>query len=96
MVKKNFTRKNLSNKIYRDLGFSKNFSLKFVDNFFETLITELIISNKVKISSFGTFKIMNKSERIGRNPKTKVEAKISSRKVVKFKPSQIIKAKLNR
>ena len=96
MTKKNFTRKNLSNKIYQDLGFSKNFSLKFVDNFFETLITELIISSKVKISSFGTFKIMNKSERIGRNPKTKVQAKISSRKVVKFKPSQIVKAKLNR
>jgi len=96
MINKNFTRKNLSNKIYRDLGFSKNFSLKFVDNFFETLITELIISSKVKISSFGTFKIMNKSERIGRNPKTKVEAIISSRKVAKFKPSQIVKAKLNR
>ena len=96
MINKNFTRKNLSNKIYHDLGFSKSFSLKFVDNFFESLITELIKSNKVKISSFGTFKIMNKSERIGRNPKTKVEAKISSRKVVKFKPSQIVKAKLNR
>ena len=96
MINKNITRKNLSNKIYRDLGLSKNFSLKFVDNFFETLITELIISSKVKISSFGTFKIMNKSERIGRNPKTKVEAIISSRKVVKFKPSQIVKAKLNR
>ena len=96
MIKKNFTRKNLSNKIYHDLGFSENFSFKFVDNFFEALITELIKSNKVKISSFGTFKIMNKSERIGRNPKTKVEAKISSRKVVKFKPSQIVKTKLNR
>ena len=95
MIKKNFTRKNLSNKIYHDIGFSKNFSLKFVDNFFKTLIVELIKSNKVKISSFGTFKIMNKSERIGRNPKTKAEAKISSRKVVKFKPSQIVKAKLN-
>ena len=96
MINKNITRKNLSNKIYRDLGFSKNFSLKFVDNFFETLITELIISSKVKISSFGTFKIMNKSERIGRNPKTKVEAKITSRKVVKFKPSLFIKKRLNK
>ena len=52
-------------------------------------------SNKVKISSFGTFKVMNKKERIGRNPKTKIEAKISSRKVVKFKPSLVIKKKLN-
>ena len=96
MVQKNFTRKNLSNKIYKILGFSKNFSQKFVDNFFEILVSELIKSNRVKISSFGTFKVINKKERIGRNPKTKIEAKISPRKVVKFKPSMFIKEKLNR
>ena len=95
MVKKNFNRKNLSNKIYQNLGFSKNFSSSIVDNFFEIMTSELIRSNKVKISSFGTFKVMNKKERIGRNPKTKIEAKITSRKVVKFKPSLIIKKKLN-
>ena len=95
MVKKNFNRKNLSNKIYQNLGFSKNFSSKIVDNFFEILATELIQSNKVKISSFGTFKVMSKKERIGRNPKNKIEAKITSRKVVKFKPSLVIKKKLN-
>ena len=96
MVKKNFTRKNLSNKIHQNFGFSKNFSSTFVDNFFNTLTEELVKSNKVKISSFGTFKIVNKNERIGRNPKTKVEAKITSRKVVKFKPSLVIKEKLNK
>ena len=95
MVKKNFNRKNLSNKIYQNLGFSKNFSSTIVDNFFEIMVKELIRSNKVKISSFGTFKVMNKKERIGRNPKTKIEAIITSRKVVKFKPSLIIKKKLN-
>ena len=96
MVQKNFTRRNLSNKIYKVLGFSKNLSQKIVDDFFETLVSELIKSNKVKISSFGTFKVINKKERIGRNPKTKIEAKISPRKVVKFKPSMFIKEKLNR
>ena len=96
MVQKNFTRKDLSNKIYQTLGFSKNFSSTFVDDFFETLIAELIKSNKVKISSFGTFKIMNKNERVGRNPKTKIETTITSRKVIKFKPSQLIKEKLNK
>ena len=96
MVQKNFTRKNLSNKIYKVLGFSKNLSQKIVDDFFETLVSELIKSNRVKISSFGTFKVINKKERIGRNPKTKIEAKISPRKVVKFKPSMFIKGKLNR
>ena len=96
MVKKNLTRKDLSNKIYQNLGFSKNFSSTMVDAFFETLTTELIKSNKVKISSFGTFKVVNKNERIGRNPKTKVETKIAARKVVKFNPSIFIKEKLNR
>ena len=96
MVKKNFNRKDLSNKIYQSLGFSKNFSLTIVNSFFETLSAELIKSNKIKISSFGTFNVVNKNERIGRNPKTKVETKITSRKVVKFKPSLFIKEKLNK
>jgi len=96
MVKKNFTRKNLSNKIYQTLGFSKNFSSTIVDSFFKTLTDELVRSSNVKISSFGTFKVVNKNERIGRNPKTKIETKISSRKVVKFKPSLSIKEKLNK
>ena len=96
MVKKNFTRKNLSNEIHKILGFSKNFSSKIVDDFFETLTSVLIESSRIKISSFGTFKIMNKMERMGRNPKTKKEAKITSRRVITFKPSQSIKVKLNK
>ena len=95
MNKKNLTRKNLSNKIYKILGFSKNFSSTIVDNLFETLVGALIKSDKVKISSFGTFKVMNKKERLGRNPKTKNEVMITSRKVVKFKPSLIFKEKIN-
>ena len=95
MANKNITRKDLSNKIFKNLGFSKNLSSKIVDNFFETLILEIIKSNKIKISSFGTFEVVNKKERIGRNPKTKVEAKIAARKVVKFRSSISIKNKLN-
>ena len=95
MVKKNFTRKDLALKVYQNLGFSKNFSLNIVDDFFEVMVSELIKTNKVKISSFGTFEIINKKERIGRNPKTKEEAKITSRKVVKFRPSTIFKKKIN-
>ena len=96
MTNKNFTRKDLSNKIFKNLGFSKNLSSKIVDDFFETLISEIIKSNKIKISSFGTFNVLHKKERIGRNPKTKVEAKILSRKVIKFIPSLILKEKLNK
>ena len=95
MVKKNFTRKDLSNRIYQNLGFSRNFSSTIIDNFFEILIQDILKSNKVKISSFGTFRVINKKERIGRNPKTKIEAKIVPRKVVKFKPSLLVKEKLN-
>ena len=95
MTNKNFTRKTLSNKIFKNLGFSKNLSSKIVDDFFETLISEIIKLNKIKISSFGTFTVLNKNERMGRNPKTKVDAKIFSRKVVKFKPSLLIKKKIN-
>ena len=95
MVKKNFTRKDLSYKIYQNLGFSKSYSSTVIDNFFETLIQELLRSNKIKISSFGTFKVIHKKKRIGRNPKTKEEAIIVPRKIVKFTPSLLVKQKLN-
>jgi integration host factor subunit alpha len=96
MDKENLTRKDLVNKIYKILGFSKNFSSSLVDNFFELIISELIKSNKIKVSSFGTFEVVNKNERIGRNPKTKVQAIIKSRKIVKFTPSKVFKNKLNK
>ena len=95
MVKKNFTRKDLSYKIYQNLGFSKSYSSTVIDNFFETFIQELLRSNKIKISSFGTFKVIHKKKRIGRNPKTKEEIIIVPRKVVKFTPSLLVKQKLN-
>ena len=95
MLKKNFTRKDLSNNVHQKLGFSKNLSSLLIDDFFESLVSELVKGNKIKISSFGTFLVVDKKERIGRNPKTKVEAKIVARKVIKFKPSNIIKEKLN-
>ena len=95
MLNKNFTRRDLSNKIYKNLGFSKNFSSVIIDNFFEFLLLELEKFNNIKISSFGTFKVSQKKERIGRNPHTKVEAKITARKVVKFKPSILITKKIN-
>ena len=79
----------------KNIGFSKNFSLRIIEDFFEIITSDLIKKNSVKISSFGTFKIMNKKERIGRNPKTKIETKISARKGIKFIPSDIFKKKIN-
>ena len=96
MINKNFTRRDLSNKIFKNLGFSKNLSSKIVDDFFEILVLEIIKSSKIKISSFGTFSVLHKKERIGRNPKTKIAAKITPRKVVKFKSSSLLKEKFNK
>jgi len=95
MVRKNFTRKELTYNISKRIGFSKNFSSKIVDDFFESMIQYLIKFEQIKISSFGTFQVLNKKERVGRNPKTREEAKISSRKVIKFKPSSFFKKKIN-
>ena len=95
MIKKNFTRKDLSNSIYKTLGFSKNFSSTIVDDFFEILIQQLVKFRKIKISSFGTFEVINKKERIGRNPKTKEPKIISSRNVITFKPSKLFLNKIN-
>ena len=95
MLKKNFTRKNLSNYVHQNLGFSKNISSLIIDDFFESLVSELIKLNKIKITAFGTFEVVDKKERIGRNPKTRVEARILARKIIKFKPSTLIKEKLN-
>jgi len=95
MLKKNFTRENLVKSINKNIGFSKNLSSSIVDDFFENVITEIIKNSKLKISSFGTFTVKNKKERVGRNPKTKVESKIHSRKVVTFKPSLLLKKKIN-
>ena len=95
MDKENFNKKKIINKIYKNLGFSKNYSAKILDVFFEILSSELIKSENVKISSFGTFKVNKKNERVGRNPKTKIETMISSRKVIKFKPSLELKNKIN-
>ena len=90
----NITRKKLYNKVNKNLGFSKSISSQIVDNFFELLIDELMKKGKVKISSFGTFEVINKKERIGRNPKTKIETKITARRIVKFRPSAKTKEKI--
>ena len=95
MLKKNLTRKSLSIQIYKNLGFSKSFSLEIIDDFFKTISEHLVRFNEVKISSFGTFAIVKKKERMGRNPKTRVKAKISARKVIKFTPSIEFKNRIN-
>ena len=95
MLKKNLTRKTLTNKLYQNLGLSKNISSNLVSDVFEEIMVGLVSGKDVKISSFGTFKTIRKKARIGRNPKTKEEAKISARRVVAFRASRKLKNKLN-
>ena len=95
MDNKNFTKKDLAEKVHKRVGFSKSFSSKLINDFINLCNIELKESEKIKISSFGTFEIINKSQREGRNPKTKVAAKITARKVIKFKCSAQFKSKLN-
>ena len=83
--------KNLSFKT----GFSKNLSKKIIDDLINVLINN-IKSGKLNLKNIGIIKIINKKERLGRNPKTKKEFKISARKVISFKSSKSINLILNK
>ena len=92
----NLTKKEIINSIYMQIGFSKKISENLLEDVFQILLKNIISQKKVKIAKFGTFTLKKKNQRIGRNPKTKELAKISSRKVIKFKPSSNFKRKINK
>ena len=71
------TRAHIADELYRTIGLSHNESAELVEMFFEEILLCFEKGEEVKLKSFGTFKIRNKKERIGRNPKTGIEAKIS-------------------
>jgi len=96
MDKKNLTKETLCNKLYTNLGFSKNLLNTLISDTFNEILSALREKGDVKISSFGTFRVLNKKERWGRNPKTKEKAKISARKVVVFRASNQLKKKINK
>lgn len=89
------TKNDLIIEIVENIGYSRVEAQKMVDDFFEEIKDALIRDNQVKISGFGIFEIAHKKERIGRNPKNKVEATIKARNVVKFRPSNKLKEKIN-
>ena len=91
----NLTKKDLVNQVYMQIGFSKQISESLIDEFFFLIVENLKKEGKIKLSKFGTFSIRSKKSRIGRNPKTKEEKKISERKVVLFKPSKDFKKFIN-
>ena len=95
MFKKNIKKKDLVNKIYQNIGFSKIISENIVNDIFNIIKTSFDTNKIVKLSSFGTFHIRKKNQRIGRNPKTKEPKTIKSRNVITFKASEIFKKKIN-
>ena len=94
-MRNNLTKKDLVNLVYMQIGFSKQIAENLIDDFFLTLVENLIREKKIKISKFGTFSIRKKNQRIGRNPKTKERKIISERSVVLFKPSKEFKEFIN-
>ena len=91
----NLTKKDLVNLVYMQLGFSKQISENLIEDFLSTIVSNIKIEKKLKLSKFGTFSIRQKKTRIGRNPKTKETKMISSRDVVLFKPSKDFKEFIN-
>ena len=85
------TKKNIANKLVKELGLTQTQALVLTNNFFVQIIEKLSTGENVKLSSFGNFVILEKSARPGRNPKTGEEVIISARKVVTFKAGPKLK-----
>jgi len=80
----NITRDDIAEFIHQEFGLTKNDCNHFVNDLIEEIVSGLISQRLVKIHNFGTFKVKNKKERLGRNPKTKENIMIPSRNVVSF------------
>lgn len=89
------TKADLVERIYENVGFSKKEAAEIVESVFEEMKQALESGDKIKISGFGNFVVRRKAARKGRNPQTNETIIISARKVLTFKPSQVLKAALN-
>ena len=92
---KTVTRLDVAEAIYTEIGLSRKDSNEILDMIVDEIVKELSMGKDVKLSSFGTFSLRDKNARTGRNPKTGVEAVISSRRVISFKPSQTMRKIIN-
>ncbi len=89
------TRADLSEAVYQEVGLSRNESADLVESVLNEISNTLIEGDTVKISSFGSFAVREKGERIGRNPKTGEEVPILPRRVLVFRASHVLKNKIN-
>ncbi len=91
----NLKRKDISNEIHSKYGISISYAEKFIDDTFKVIIYGLKKYNTLKIKNFGTFRVIHKKKRIGRNPKTKKMHEISERKSLSFKTASLLKKRIN-
>ena len=95
MSEKTLTRMELSEAVFRTVGLSRNESAELVEMVLDQMSDALVRGETVKISSFGTFSVRGKSARVGRNPKTGEEVPIEPRRVLPFRPSHIMKERVD-
>jgi len=89
------TRADLTEAVFKAVGLSRNDSAQMVEDILEEICAALSHGDTVKLSSFGTFSVRQKSQRMGRNPKTGTEVPIAPRRVLVFRPSHVLKAMIN-
>lgn len=89
------TRADLCEAVYQQVGMSRTEAADLVESVIEEIAAAAVAGENVKLSSFGTFAVRHKDERIGRNPKTGEEVPITPRRVMVFKPSNILKQRVD-
>ena len=95
MSGKTVTRAQLCEAVYQEVGLSRNESAELLEAVLSEISSALSRGETVKISSFGSFSVRQKGQRIGRNPKTGEEVPILPRRVLVFRPSQVLKSRIN-
>ena len=95
MGSRTLTRADLADAVYRAVGLSRAESADMVEAVLSEIASTVVAGEAVKLSSFGSFVIRSKGQRLGRNPKTGVEVQIEPRRVIVFKPSNVLKTRIN-
>ncbi|ARO14541.1 Histone-like DNA-binding protein (IHF) [Ketogulonicigenium robustum] len=94
MSEKTLTRMDLAEAVHAQVGLSRNDSASLVESVLQHISDALVAGESVKISSFGTFSVRDKSARVGRNPKTGIEVPINPRRVLTFRSSHLMKERV--
>jgi integration host factor subunit alpha len=94
MVETTLTRADLADAINRSVGLSRADSSRMVESIIDMITDSLADGNQVKLTGFGTFTLRDKNERMGRNPKTGDAVPITPRRVLGFRPAQMVRTRI--